>query len=60
MRCTALQDDRLTFTRIANAAGFDVEAVTYNESRFPELRGIDLRRPAESVSMYLECVPRRS
>lgn len=51
------QYDRLTFTRIANAAGFDVEAVTYNESRHPELRGLDLRRPAESVSMYLECVP---
>jgi len=52
------QYDRVTFTEIANSAGFDVEAVTYNQSRFEALRGNDLRRPGESVSMYLECTPR--
>jgi SAM-dependent methyltransferase len=53
------QYDRGTFTELADAAGFTVDAVTYNQSRFDALRGIDLRRPDESVSMYLECTPRR-
>ena len=54
------QYDAGTFTLLANAAGFDVEVVSYQQSRFPALRGIDLRRPEESVSMYLECAPRIS
>ena len=52
------QYDRSTFAAIAHAAGFDTAAVGYNESRFAALRGLDLRRPDEAVSMYLECTPR--
>jgi hypothetical protein len=53
------QYDASTFASIASAAGLDTAIVKYNESRFPELRELDLRRPDEAVSMYLECVPRR-
>jgi hypothetical protein len=30
----------------------------YGESRHPAMRGIDLRKPDEAISMYLECIPR--
>ena len=53
------QYDAGTFASIASTAGFDTSSVKYNESRFPELRDLDLRRPDEAVSMYLECIPRR-
>lgn len=53
------QYDRETLARIAARAGFDVRAVGYGESRHPPLRGIDLRKPDEAVSLYLECDPRQ-
>jgi hypothetical protein len=53
------QYDVETFTRIAAQAGLDTTESRYGESRHPALRGIDLRRPDEAVSMYLECTPRR-
>ena len=49
--------DRQTLAQVAQACGFRIAEVEYNQSRHPELRGIDLRRPHESVSMYFECVP---
>ena len=52
------QYDVETFTRIAARAGLDTAVVRYRESRHPALRDVDLRRPAEAVSMYLECTPR--
>ncbi|MFO1281225.1 MAG: methyltransferase domain-containing protein [Burkholderiales bacterium] len=52
------QYDLETLSRIASRAGFDVREVAYGESRHPELRGIDLRKPDEAVSLYVECVPR--
>ena len=53
------QYDAGTFASIASVAGFDTSFAKYNESRFLELRELDLRRPDEAVSMYLECIPRR-
>lgn len=52
------QYDVETFSRVAAEAGFDTIVSRYGESRHAAMRGIDLRRPDEAVSMYLECVPR--
>jgi len=52
------QYDVATFTQLAAQAGFATAAVAYNESRFEALRGLDLRRTDEAVSMYLECTPK--
>lgn len=52
------QYDVETFSRIAARAGLDTIESAYGESRHPAMRGIDLRKPDEAVSMYLECVPR--
>ena len=51
------QYDCATYSKIAAAAGFDTVTVAYNDSRFEALRGLDLRRTDEAVSMYLECTP---
>jgi SAM-dependent methyltransferase len=51
------QYDFPTFAGIAAEAGFATTRVGYNESRFEALRGLDLRRTDEAVSMYLECTP---
>jgi len=50
--------DRSTFKRVATECGFQVVEVEYNQSDFAALRGLDLRRPHESISMYFECYPR--
>ena len=52
------QYDFVTYSKLAADAGFDTVRVAYNESRFEALRGLDLRRTDEAVSMYLECTPR--
>jgi O-antigen biosynthesis protein len=51
------QYDFDSLSRLAAKAGFDTVAVAYNESRFEALRGLDLRRTDEAVSMYVECTP---
>jgi len=51
------QYDFTSFSRLAAEAGFATVRVGYNESRFEALRGLDLRRTDEAVSMYLECTP---
>ena len=51
------QYDLASFAKLATEAGFDTVRVGYNESRFEALRGLDLRRTDEAVSMYLECTP---
>ena len=53
------QYDVETFARIAARAGLDTAVSAYGESRHPAMRGIDLRKPDEAISMYLECTPRR-
>ena len=50
--------DRPTLALLLEEAGFSLREVAYGESTHPELRGIDLRRPEESVSVYFECDPR--
>ena len=50
--------DRPTLALLLEEAGFAWRDVGYGESTHPELRGIDLRRPEESVSVYLECTAR--
>jgi SAM-dependent methyltransferase len=52
------QYDLPSFARIAGDAGFDTVATGYRQSRHPAMRAVDLRRPDEAVSMYLECIPR--
>ena len=51
------QYDFTSFSKLAADAGFATVRVAYNESRFEALRGLDLRRTDEAVSMYLECTP---
>lgn len=50
--------DLETFSILAERAGFDVIQVAYGESSHADLRGLDMRRPDESVSIYLELEPR--
>lgn len=52
------QYDVESFTRIAGEAGLDTVVTAYRQSRHPALRAVDLRKPDEAVSMYLECIPR--
>lgn len=52
------QYDLASFSRIAGDAGFDTVSTGYRRSRHPALAAIDLRKPDEAVSMYLECIPR--
>jgi hypothetical protein len=35
-----------------------VRRVSYNESDYPELRGLDLRSPDNAISLYLDCMKR--
>jgi O-antigen biosynthesis protein len=51
------QYDFDSLAAIAAKAGFDTVAVAFNESRFEELRGLDLRKTDEAVSMYVDCTP---
>lgn len=47
--------DHETFAHVLGECGFDARRVRYNESDEPELRGLDLRKPDETVSMYYDC-----
>lgn len=51
------QYDFESLSQLAAKAGFATVAVAYNESRFEALRGLDLRKTDEAVSMYVECTP---
>ena len=50
--------DGETFRKLAAACGFDARRVEYQQSEDPELCGLDLRAPDESVSMYFDCYRR--
>jgi len=52
------QYDFESLARVAARAGLDCERVAYNASRHAPLNGVDLRKPDEAVSMYVECTPR--
>lgn len=47
--------DRETLDGLLEAAGFHVRECAFNASAHAELRGLDLRAPRASVSIYLEC-----
>lgn len=47
--------DRQTLTGILKECGFNAKEVDYRQSEVPELRGLDLRHPDESISMYFDC-----
>lgn len=49
--------DRPTLRILLERGGFQMREVAYNESPHPALRGLDDRRPDESLSLYLECDP---
>jgi len=51
------QYDKPTLIRIAADCGLRAYEVSYGQSAHAPLRGIDLRKPEDAVSMYLECVP---
>ena len=51
------QYDKTTLMQMATECGLRAYEVAYGQSEHAALRGIDLRRPEETVSMYLECVP---
>ena len=50
--------DEETLRVLLEPAGFDVSRVAWNESRHAALRGLDLRRPDNAISLYLECTRR--
>ena len=47
--------DQETLVRVLTDIGFAVKQQSFNESDVPELRGIDLRNDAESLSMTFDC-----
>jgi len=51
--------DHATLIHVAAECGLRAYPVSYAQSEHAALRNIDLRRPEETVSMYLECVPER-
>ncbi|MBS0569059.1 MAG: methyltransferase domain-containing protein [Proteobacteria bacterium] len=48
--------DRPTLIQVAAACGLRAYETAFGQSEHAPLRGIDLRRPEDAVSMYLECV----
>jgi hypothetical protein len=53
------QYDRATLTQLAADCGLRAYAVAFGESEHAPLRGIDLRRPEDAVSMFMELVHAR-
>lgn len=47
--------DETTLRALLGPPGFAVTRVGYNQSEHSELRGLDQRRPDNSLSMYFEC-----
>ena len=49
--------DRATLQGLVETAGFVLREVDFNHSPHAALRGLDDRRPEQSVSVYYECDP---
>jgi len=47
--------DETTLRALIEPRGFAVSRVEYNQSEHAKLRGVDQRRPDNSLSMYFEC-----
>ncbi len=50
--------DEATLRALLEPIGFEVQRVGFNESAWPELRGLDQRSPDNAISLYLDCVKR--
>ncbi len=50
--------DEETLRAVLEPVGFEVQRVEYQQSAFPELRGLDWRSPDDAISMYFDCVRR--
>lgn len=50
--------DHATLVALVGEAGFALREVEFGQSPHAELRGLDDRRPEQSVSAYYECDPR--
>lgn len=50
--------DAETFSRLAEACGFEARRVSFNQSEFEELRGLDLRSPETAISLYFDLYKR--
>ncbi|MGY6555849.1 MAG: class I SAM-dependent methyltransferase [Wenzhouxiangella sp.] len=48
--------DEETLRSLLEPAGFQVERVACNQSRYPTLCGLDYRTPDNAISLYLDCV----
>lgn len=44
-----------TFSCLARECGFEPKRVSYQESDWEELRGLDLRSPETAISLYFDC-----
>jgi len=51
----AFMYDGETFARLLADCGFRARRQAFNQSEIPELRGLDLRGPENSVSMHFDC-----
>jgi len=47
--------DEQTLRALMEPLGFALARVSYNESEYPALRGLDLRNPDNAISMYFDC-----
>ena len=47
--------DAETFSQMASDCGFDARRVSFQQSEFEALRGLDLRGPESALSMYFDC-----
>lgn len=47
--------DQETLERVLSDCGFSAVRVDYNQSGVPALRGLDLRKPDETLAMYYDC-----
>lgn len=47
--------DEETLRALLEPIGFTVEGTSYQQSRYPELRKLDLRSPENAITLYLDC-----
>lgn len=50
--------DEETLRALMEPIGFSLVRVCCQQSDYPELRGLDLRRPDNAISMYFDCIRR--
>lgn len=50
--------DEQTLRALLEPIGFEATRAGFNQSAWPELRGLDQRSPDNAISLYLDCVKR--